>query len=330
MTEGALLRWLRSQDPALDELLGDDAAILPPLPHPAVTVDTQIEGVHFPPGLDPALVAQRLLAVNLSDLAAMGASPRYGFLTLSVPPGFPHRRFFRAFLKACRTFGVRLAGGDLASCRQVTTTLTLLGELPPGGRWLRRSSGHPGHHLWLGGTVGESALGRHLLSAGGQWKGNRISLPPLFESPTAVARATRRAIRRHLRPTPQLELGLWLGRQEAGGAVDISDGLSLDLHRFCEESGTGAEIFANQIPMAPKFDSLCRRLDQSALDLALNGGEDYALLFSLPPETIPPREFGCYQIGTLTSAKDLLLVDTDISQPLRALGWDHLNPIPPF
>ncbi|MCH9646897.1 MAG: thiamine-phosphate kinase [Deltaproteobacteria bacterium] len=324
MTENALIRWLRRQEPALAELLGDDAAVLPPLPSPAVTVDSQIAGIHFPEGLDPALLAQRLLAVNLSDLAAMGASPRYGFLTLSVPEGFDHRRFFRAFLKACRIFGVRLAGGDLASCRQVTTSLTLVGELPPGGHWLKRSTGRARHDLWLGGTVGESALGYHLLAAGAQWQGNRISLPKHFEAPTTVARAARRAIRRHLRPSPQLELGRWLGQQGAGGAIDISDGLSLDLHRLCEASGTGAEVFTQQLPTAPKFEELCRQLDQPPLDLALSGGEDYVLLFSLPTGTTPPNEFGCYPIGRLTQTGDLLAVTSETTQPLRAVGWDHL------
>src|SRR6185436_12693499 len=126
-----------------------------------VTTDSQIEGVHFPPGLDPALVARRLLAVNLSDLAAMGAEPRHAFLALAAPPGFAHRRFFRALLAACRLQGVELAGGDLArDPHHVHAVLTLLGTRPAAGRWLRRDGARPGHRLWHGGTVGESAAGQ--------------------------------------------------------------------------------------------------------------------------------------------------------------------------
>ncbi len=135
-------------------LLGDDAAILPPAGPLAVTVDSQIAGVHFVPDLDPAHVARRLLAVNLSDLAAMGADPAWAFLALSAPPGFNHSRFFRAFTAACRRHGVTLAGGDLARCDRLVTTLTLIGTKPESRRWLHRKGAQPGHDLWLGGTVG--------------------------------------------------------------------------------------------------------------------------------------------------------------------------------
>src|SRR5699024_2590314 len=115
---------------------------------------------------DPALLARRLLAVNLSDLAAMGAHPAYAFLALSAPSGFDHRRFFRALLAGCRRTSLRLAGGDLAASPHVVATLTLLGTKPPRSRWLRRAGALPGHDLWLGGTVGESAAGRLLIERG--------------------------------------------------------------------------------------------------------------------------------------------------------------------
>src|SRR6185436_14875426 len=109
----------------------------------------------------------RLLAINLSDLAAMGAEPAYAFLALSTPPGFDHRRFFRALIRACRQAGAVLAGGDLAASREATVaTLTLIGRRPESGRFLHRADAAPGHALWLGGTIGESAAGQRLIARG--------------------------------------------------------------------------------------------------------------------------------------------------------------------
>ena len=200
--EDELLRRLRGRLGPLS-LIGDDAAVLSPSGPIAVTVDSQISGVHFVPGLDPAQVARRLLAVNLSDLAAMGADPAWAFLALSAPPGFDHDRFFQAFARACQRYGVTLAGGDLARCDQPVATLTLIGTKPEGRRWLRRNAARPGHDLWLGGTVGESAAGRILID-----RGAGHAMPPFLSG------AARRAVRRHLLPIPQLELGRWLGEQE--------------------------------------------------------------------------------------------------------------------
>src|SRR6185295_17407006 len=134
----------------------------------ALTVDSQIEGTHFLAGLDPAVVARRLLAVNVSDLAAVGAVPAYGLLALSAPPGFDHRRFFRALGAQAKRYGIALGGGDLARAPIVVASLTLLGRRRA-ARWLRRDTARPGDALWIGGTLGESALGRLLLERGAGW-----------------------------------------------------------------------------------------------------------------------------------------------------------------
>jgi thiamine-monophosphate kinase len=317
--EDRLLRWLRSQlDSPLDTpLIGDDAAVLPAGGPFAVTVDSQIAGVHFTPDLDAALLARRLLAVNLSDLAAMGAQPAYAFLALSTPPGFDHRRFFRALLAACRRAALRLAGGDLASSPHTVATLTLLGTKPVRSRWLRRTGALPGHALWLGGTVGESAAGRLLIERGARLQ------PPVAD------RAARRAVRRHILPIPQIDLGLWLGRQREGAAMDVSDGVARDLHRLCRESGVGAEIIAEDLPFADRFPSLCRTIAADPLALALGGGEDYVLLFTLPPGITPPASFdGCRRIGRMTSAKKIVLRRGGAGgsvDRLPEMGWDHLE-----
>lgn len=314
--EDRLLRWLRDQ---LDEpLIGDDAAVLPAGGPFAVTVDHQIAGVHFPSGLDEAVIAKRLLAVNLSDLAAMGAVPAYAFLALAAPVGFDHKRFFTAFLPACERFGVRLAGGDLAKSDRFTAALTLMGTKTEGGRWLSRSDARPGHALWLGGPVGESAAGRLLIE--------RIGLPPSFEAFSSPLRsAARRAVRRHLQPEPQLDLGGWLATREAGAAMDVSDGVARDLHRLCRASGAGAEITAEALPFADRFEDLCKTIDADPLALALGGGEDYVLLFTLPEGESLPESFTGRRIGTITKEGGVRLTRNGRAGPLAELGWDHLE-----
>jgi thiamine-monophosphate kinase len=328
MTEDRLLRWLRGRPgtPSLTGLIGDDAAVLPAGGPFAVTMDSQIAGVHFTPDLDPALLARRLLAVNLSDLAAMGAHPAYAFLALATPPGFDHRRFFRAFLTGCRRIALPLAGGDLAGSPHTVATLTLMGTKPPEGRWLHRSGARPGHALWSGGTVGESAAGLLLIERGARLRGARaIDLPsgPRFDSVHAAA--ARRAVRRHILPMPQLALGAWLGQQREGAAMDVSDGVARDLHRLCRESGTGAEVIAEELPCADRFQALCAVIGADPLALALGGGEDYVLLFTLPPEITPPAEFGCRRIGRITRAKTIVLRESGTVHPLLPVGWDHLQ-----
>jgi len=321
--EDALIDWLRRQPGT--SLIGNDAAVLPSTPSNipfAVTVDHQIEGVHFPSGLDPALLARRLLAVNLSDLAAMGASPAYAFLALAAPAGFDHKRFFKALLAACRHYGLRLAGGDLAkNPHGVTAALTLLGTKEERSRWLTRDGARPGHGLWLGGTVGESAAGRMLIERGARLAGRRVEPPPGFE---AFSLEVGRAVRRHLQPSPQLDLGRWLGLQKEGAAMDVSDGVARDLHRLCRSSNAGAEIEAGALPLSDRFIPLCEAIGVDPLALALGGGEDYVLLFTLPAKTAPPPEFASRRIGTITRRPDVVLV-SDERRELPALGWDHLS-----
>jgi thiamine-monophosphate kinase len=290
----------------------------------AITVDSQIAGVHFPPDLDSSFLARRLLAVNLSDLAAMGAQPAYAFLALSAPSGFDHRRFFRAFLAACRRSSLELAGGDLAASRQLVATLTLIGTKLAAARWLRRSGASPGHDLWLGGTVGESAAGRLLIERGARPAGRGIDLPADFRGPAPLLAAARRAVRRHLHPAPQLELGSWLGRQREGGAIDVSDGVARDLHRLCRESAVGAELIAENLPLSARFVALCAALNTDPFVLALGGGEDYVLLFTLPQGIEPPAA-ACRRIGRITEQRKLVLRQGGVVRPMPSLGWDHLE-----
>ncbi len=326
MGERDLLRWLRGREPATTQLIGDDAALLPSSGASAVTTDAQIEGVHFPAGLEPAILARRLLAVNLSDLAAVAARPRYAFLALAAPARFDHRTFFAALTRACRLQGVQLAGGDLARSHRVHAVLTLIGERPPRGRWLRRDQACAGDRLWVGGNLGESALGCSLLARAG----GRCELPEGL--PASLRAAARRALHRHLLPVPQVQLGRWLGRRRRAAGLDVSDGLGLDLWRLCEASGVAARLDLEAVPRPEGFADLCDFLGLDADATLLGGGEDYVLLFALPPRVRQPPLRHCRQIGEI--------VDSPVAQPRITVrtaegdsaldeasipGWDHLG-----
>jgi thiamine-monophosphate kinase len=349
--EDALIGWLRRRlREDGDDLLGNDAACLPATGSCAFTVDSQIEGIHVPEGLDPALLARRLLAVNLSDLAAVGAVPRFALLALSARAGFDHHRFFETFLSACRAQGVTLAGGDLArSPGGTVATLTLTGELPSpaDARFLLRSEARPGDSLWVGGSLGESAAGQRLIARGARLLppagepdgeeverddgGEGVSLPTGFETPPALAAAARRAVARHLLPKPQLELGRALGLLPRVAAMDLSDGLARDLPRLCRESGTGAEVDADSLPLSPSFEALCEALGETPVELALGGGEDYMLLFTLPPDSPAPPpgvSTACRRIGTVTADRELRFLRKGHTEPWPRLGWDHLEEPP--
>ncbi len=323
--EDELIAWLRRYSARGGrQWIGDDAAILP-AESLAVTTDTQIEGVHFISGLDPAIVARRLLAVNLSDLAATGARPRYALLVLAAPASFDHGRFFRALVAKTRRYGMELIGGDLAKSSSITAVLTVFGSRYDNGRWLERGDAEEGQILWSGGFLGESAAGAHLLGRGAALVGRQVRLPESLAAPPSVLAAARRAVRRHLEPQPQLDLGRWLSRQRKGAAIDCSDALARDLHRLCRESGAGAEVDLAALPRGRNFQKLCETIGCDARELALGGGEDYVLLFTLEPGLRPPRELGCHPIGRICRGSKVEVVDGKHRNELPPLGWDHLR-----
>ncbi len=306
--------------------IGDDGAILPSGPSWAVTTDQQIEGIHFPEDLAPRLIAKRILAVNLSDLAAMGARPTLALLALSCPERFEVKIFFRALIAECEKYNLELAGGDLARSSSVSTTMTLFGRREKCGRWLRRSNAQPGDTLWVGGPLGRSAAGLRLVEQGALIERNSIVLPASLDNASPMlVREAKQAVRAYLSPSPQLELGLWLARRKRVAAIDISDGLSLDLHRLCRESEVGSEVFVEDLPLDAGLVGLCGLIGLDPLTAALGGGEDYVLLFSLPPKTTTPPEFGCHKIGRCIRQKRIDLVQSGRRRPLAPLGWDHFR-----
>ncbi len=324
--EDRLIRRLRRHLEARgNRFLGDDAALLPASGDLAVSVDQQIAGVHFPDELDPALLARRALAVALSDLAAMGAEPLHVLLALAFPTAFDAPRLLDALLAACRRYGVELVGGDLARSSRLAATLTVVGRRYRGGRWLRRRLARPGDRLWSGGPLGQSALGRLLIGRGASIKGRCVELPARPALPRSLEAAARRAVRRHLQPTPQLQLGHWLALRRRAAVIDVSDGLALDLHRLCRESGVGARLDARALAASRQERQLAALLKVDFEQLALSGGEDYVLLFALPPSVRPPRPMACRRIGRITDGKEIILADARRERSLPPAGWDHLR-----
>jgi thiamine-monophosphate kinase len=330
MNEDELLGWLKRRLRTKKERdhLRDDTATLEGSGALVVTVDQQVEGVHFAPGLDARVVGRRLLAVNLSDLAASGATPRWAFLALQLPRGLDPKPLYAGLLAACRRHRVMLAGGDVSSGPALAASLTLIGQRAPGAAALSRDRARPGHALYLGGTVGESALGRALLERGARWTSGAVRLPRSLALPPPMVLAARRAVKRHLLPEPQLALGRAIAALPgAGAAIDLSDGFSRDLSRLCRESGVGARVEATALVRAspPGFDALCSRLRLDPDALRLGGGEDYVLLFTMAANTAPPGRFRCTKVGEIVRGHRIFRLDAaGRRETLAPAGWDHL------
>ncbi|OYY74828.1 MAG: thiamine-phosphate kinase [Gammaproteobacteria bacterium 28-57-27] len=250
--------------------IGDDAALLQPTPnhHLVVTTDTLVEGVHFLADDDPASLGHKALAVNLSDLAAMGARPRWVLLNLSLPTVDEDwlQAFADGLLALARQHGVRLVGGDTVR-GALNITITALGERPASaGQAMRRSGAQVGDWIAVSGVPGEAALGL-------AQRLGRLNLP---------AALAAQALARLHRPTPRVELGLAL-RDIASSAVDISDGLAQDLGHILTASGVGATLELAKLPRSPVLDAVPQ---DEAWQAQLAGGDDYELLFTLPASAL--------------------------------------------
>jgi len=253
--------------------LTDDAAILAPVAGNefVVTVDMLTAGVHFLPDDPPDLVARKLLRVNLSDLAAMGATPRAYFLALGLPSSVDVAWFeaFSGGLAADQAaFGIALAGGDTtATPGPLVLSLTAIGEVPAGSA-IRRSTARAGEDVYVTGTIGDAALALCIID------GRLRDLP---------AADTAHLIGRYRLPEPRVAFGPAL-RGLASAMIDVSDGLLADLGHICETSGIGAEIDFPQVPLSTAAARLVAGTPALAETVA-TGGDDYELLFTAPERT---------------------------------------------
>jgi thiamine-monophosphate kinase len=321
-SEAEFIAWIRRRAPrrgaGLTLGIGDDAALVsvPPRQELILTTDMSIEGVHFTSTLHPPqAVGHRALARSLSDIAAMGGTPRYALISLAVSRRTRRawlEGFFAGLLALARRFAVALIGGDTAVVDGPGAADVIVAGVVPRGRALCRSGAKPGDLILVSGCLGMAALGLRLLP-----RRSRARKP-----------VERTALQAHLFPQPQCALGRFLSSHRlASAAMDLSDGLSIDLQRLCDASGVGARLFADRIPAPPIADA------DDALRLALHGGEDYQLLFTVPAATAAkiPRRLGRIPlqcIGEIRASRGIDLVKPQgTTVPLEAHGYDHFSRI---
>jgi thiamine-monophosphate kinase len=317
LEEKQLIRAIRDEfrvrHPGLTLGIGDDAAVIKVRgANLVITKDLLVEDVHFilrhhP----PKLLGRKSLNVNLSDLAAMGAIPKYALLGLGLPKRSETkwiREFFGGFKSAAKYFGVSLIGGDVTRAQKVLVSVTLLGEAK---NIIRRDGAKPGDLLFVSGPLGEAREGLLLLKRGIRF---------------GKGRKQDRMLKAFLDPNPQIELGMALARHKLASAmIDISDGLSVDLSHVCEESGCGAEIHWDKIPVSQELKALQKR----AYEFALNGGEDYQLLFSVPEEKMEAlsrlqKKFSLIAIGRMIGQEGIFLVDRQgLRKRRQPKSWSH-------
>jgi thiamine-monophosphate kinase len=322
--EKALIAKIRrlakaAKNPLVSIGIGDDCAVLrlstggsrKQGKDTLVTTDFSLEGIHFRRDWHPPeSVGHRCLARGLSDIAAMGGEPVAAFLSMALPRDLPQNwlsRFTRGLLKLAESCGVILAGGDTAeSPNGILADITVVGTVPE-GKAILRSSARPGDLIYVSGDLGGSAAALGMLDKK-RVKPNAQSYP------------------RHFFPEPRVGLGKYLRKNRLASAmIDTSDGLSTDLAHICEESGVGAELLAEAVPRAI-VGKPPREVD---LELALHGGEDYELLFTVPVrKPIPSRiaKVPITQIGYITRRRKIFLTGREgLKHELAPRGWEHFR-----
>jgi thiamine-monophosphate kinase len=299
--------------------IGDDAAalLLSPSATLLATTDMLIEGVHFDlKTTDLFSLGWKSAAVNLSDIAAMGGEPRFCLTALGIPPSLTVEditEFYRGVTTCLKKFGAVLVGGDTcASPKEFVISVTMLGESER-KRMITRSGAKPGDLIYVTGTLGDSAAGLELLAAGAKSRNPGVG----------------KLIEKHLRPVPRIAEGRKLNISGiVSSMIDVSDGLSSDLGHICEQSGVGAEVFADRMPLSKELRSV-NSLARPALEFALSGGEDYELLFTSPVERereIMSLRVRATVIGAITRKKSMHLVtEKGAVHPLAPGGYEHFR-----
>jgi thiamine-monophosphate kinase len=293
--------------------IGDDAAIWTPTPgtRAVITTDSLIEGIHF--RLDWTGwgdLGHKALAVNLSDIAAMGASPRAAIVTLSLSPDVEAPwviELYAGMREACDEHALWLVGGDLTRGAQIAISVTVAGDVAP-GRGVTRAGARPGDVVAVTGELGASAAGLRIARAG------RVG-----------GERDRALLLAHLRPTARVGEGAVLARRGATAMMDVSDGLAKDLARLASASDVGVRLRLAEVPVADGADP----------GEALAGGEDYELVVTLPgPDILEAAaaelraSFGTAltAIGDVVAGAGLVAIEDDASErPLEAAGWDHFR-----
>jgi thiamine-monophosphate kinase len=304
--------------------IGDDCAVLETAGDRVllITTDTLIEGIHFTTrSLSPEALGWKALAVNISDIAAMGGTPRTAFLSIGAKPE-TEVRFIESFMAGFKALAdktdIVLAGGDtVESPTSAVITITLLGDCLP-EHVVYRSGARVGDDLWVTGPLGDAAAGLFLLQ-------NKQAPATSGYEPL---------VRAHQEPMPPLDVGKALGEMGLAHAmIDISDGIAKDLGHICEQSGTGALLRATSIPMSDRLLRLAAEVEKSPLDWALHGGEDYELLFTASSAneekilTLTAKISGtpATKIGTIIHEDGIWLKTEKGKQSLESTGYVHFG-----
>jgi thiamine-monophosphate kinase len=345
--------------PAPDWLLigiGDDAAVVEPERNrvEVLTVDALVEGVHFDRAFVPAdAVGHRALAVNLSDLAAMGAAPRLALLSLALPPALLIAEF-DAMVGGLTALAARhrlhVAGGNLTrSPGPMMIDVTVMGTVKR-RQALTRSGARPGDELYVSGTIGAAAAGLGILREGvkrftaedaedaedAEVKAHLVHLQSsssASSASSAVESSCQQCVQRYLRPEPRVRLGLLLARNRAASAcIDLSDGLSDALHQMADASGVGAIVDADALPIEPGAREFFATRGLDVVDEAITGGDDYELLAAVRPRmrrrllaAIRHGDAPLTRIGVCTDDRAVLLRRGDSVTPLVRGGYSHFG-----
>ncbi len=285
--------------------IGDDCALLslPDGYELAVTTDTMVENVHFFAGTDPEQLGHKLLAVNLSDLASMGAKPVSVMLALTLPNVDENwlAAFAKGFLGLAERHSVDLIGGDTTS-GPLALTVQAMG-LVPRGKALMRSSALPGDFIYLTGSLGEAGLGLKIIQG--------------YHCTNSQA-----AYKRFHQPDPQIDAGLAL-IGIANACIDVSDGLAGDLGHILEQSNVGACLYWDGLPLS---DAVLAYINETGdWSMPLTAGDDYELCFTVSPDKAAQLTINCRKIGVIESTPGLRLHKSGTIQPLNSKGYEHFS-----
>ncbi len=293
----------RVSEPGVVVGIGDDGAVLRPAPglEQVQVIDTLVEGVHFPVDADAEDIGYRVVAVNLSDIAAMGARPRWMTLALTLPPRDARwlDGFASGLFDAAGEFDVALVGGDTTSGEAVVATVHVTGEVEA-GKALLRSGARVGDTIYVTGTLGDAAAGLELLGRG--------------DSDSFLNN-------RFLRPRARIETGYQLAGR-ASAAIDVSDGLIGDLKKLLDASGVGGELDIERVPLS---DAIKTHFDESdRTRFALNGGDDYELCFTAEPDVVEGVD-GVTPIGRITGEPRLTCRQNGVVVEWDDSGYRHFQ-----
>lgn len=323
----AIARVLSGPEPGVVVGIGDDAAVLEQGGGQLVfTTDLMVEGVHFERGSSAARdLGAKAVTVNVSDIAAMGASPRYAIAAVAVPRDVEAAWVIEltgGMREACGEYALALVGGDTNRAEVIVLSVAVVGEVAP-GRAVTRSGARRGDRIVVTGSLGGAAGGL------------AISKAPPDEAAAALSEPWGRDLSEALaRPVARVGEAQILARAGATAMMDVSDGLAIDLARLCRASGVGARVAIADVPVADALRRGAAALGIDALELALSGGEDYELVATIPQDAVEAARADLFEafgtklseIGAVVDGSGLVAEREDGSaSPLRPAGWDHFG-----